>query len=212
MQFAEKQKQCLNSNMKTRKYLIVSQNYIIYGVIFVTKLCVNAWYHLQMRSAICKCVHHFANMYPGLKCTHICKCVIQTCRCEDGAVCGDKCGHLHRYRWLKGWSVLAVDAKLYRQIISCRSRGQRSHMTAWPTTDDFSVIFSFYNKTLWPFSHWYMCKCTNWSTHKAPSSHLWICFKHLQVDAHLTLEYVCKNCAHIYKVTTHLRILPHTHI
>lgn len=144
-------------------------------------------------------------------CKHVFRCKVSahlqmcnpTCRCEDGAVCGVKCGHLHRYWWLRSWSVFAVDAKLYRQIISCRSRGQRSHMTAWPITDDFSVIFSFYNKTLWPFSHWYMCKCTNWSAHKAPSSHLWICFKHLQVDTHLTLEYVCKT-VHTFTKSQHI--------
>lgn len=76
-QFMEKWKQCLNSNTKARKYLIVSQNYITYGVIIVTKLCVNVWHHLQMQSAICKCVHKIVNMYSGLKCAHTCKCVIQ---------------------------------------------------------------------------------------------------------------------------------------
>lgn len=63
--------------MKERKNSIVSQNYITYGVIIVTKLRVNVWHYLQMHSVICKCVHKFVNMYSGLKCAHICKCVIQ---------------------------------------------------------------------------------------------------------------------------------------
>lgn len=119
-------------------------------------------------------------------CAHVQMCNT-TCRCENGAECGDKCGHSHRYRWLRTWSISAADAKLHRQILSDRSEAH-GHMTAWPAAGDFSVILSIYSETLWPFSHWYMCKCTNRPTHRASSLHLWICFKHLQVGVHFTLE------------------------
>lgn len=138
-------------------------------------------------------------------CTQICKHVFRhkvcahlqmcntACRCQKGdTVCGDKYEHLHRFWWLERWSILAADAKRHRQLISYRLRGRRSHMTTWPVTVDFSELFSFYSKIRWPFSHRYLCKRPHQSTHKAPSWHLWICFKHLQVGAQFTREYVCK--------------------